>query len=279
MSQGEGKINAPGERQQGPTRKVPEGVVDNGRRRKGAGRKSGKSRRDQSLPRGEEQASSSSSLLGTTTVTIDPEQAQDAGKGGDNEKSNTDDMAVLQALYDGAPLSSVFHHDLAEGMLRYAIVCDYCIVKSYWFVHERVCNAPVLTCTWSGIIIPCVRIGGKHLGGDSAEYWTERFTFLACITGSELMTVEHKRMEEAAKRAAQKAVNQLRMSRHTLRAGAGQVTLMKHTNGRTFFVSISFIFFAFLSFSVLLVVVTQIRGHTAGSLPPLPLQYVPSFLS
>lgn len=40
------------------------------------------------------------------------------------------------------------------------------------------------------------------------------------------MTVEQKRMEEAAKRAAQRAVNQLRMSRHTLRAGAGQVTLV-----------------------------------------------------
>lgn len=38
------------------------------------------------------------------------------------------------------------------------------------------------------------------------------------------MTVEQKRMEEAAKRAAQRAVNQLRMSRRTLRAGAGQVT-------------------------------------------------------
>lgn len=37
------------------------------------------------------------------------------------------------------------------------------------------------------------------------------------------MTVEQKRMEETAKRAAQRAVNQLRMSRRTLRAGAGQV--------------------------------------------------------
>lgn len=47
------------------------------------------------------------------------------------------------------------------------------------------------------------------------------------------MTVENKRMEEAAKRAAQKAVNQLRMSRRTLRAGAGQVKFMKGTNGCT----------------------------------------------
>lgn len=39
-----------------------------------------------------------------------------------------------------------------------------------------------------------------------------------------MMTVEQKRMEEAAKRAAQRAVNQLRMSRRTLRVGAGQVT-------------------------------------------------------
>lgn len=45
--------------------------------------------------------------------------------------------------------------------------------------------------------------------------------------GSGLMTTEQKRMEEAAKRAAQRAVNQLRMSRHTLRAGAGQVTLVE----------------------------------------------------
>lgn len=42
-------------------------------------------------------------------------------------------------------------------------------------------------------------------------------------TGSGVSTVEHKRMEEVAKRAAQRALNQLRMSRRTLRAGAGQV--------------------------------------------------------
>lgn len=41
--------------------------------------------------------------------------------------------------------------------------------------------------------------------------------------GSGRMTVEQKRMEEVAKRAAQRAVNQLRMSRHARRAGAGQV--------------------------------------------------------
>lgn len=44
------------------------------------------------------------------------------------------------------------------------------------------------------------------------------------MAGSGLLTVEQKRMEEAAQRAAQRAVNQLRMSRRTLRAGAGQVT-------------------------------------------------------
>lgn len=38
-----------------------------------------------------------------------------------------------------------------------------------------------------------------------------------------VMSGEQRRMEEAAKRAAQQAVNQLRMSRRTLRAGAGQV--------------------------------------------------------
>lgn len=37
------------------------------------------------------------------------------------------------------------------------------------------------------------------------------------------MTVEQRRMEEAAKRAAQRAVNQLRMSRRTHRSGTGQV--------------------------------------------------------
>lgn len=41
-----------------------------------------------------------------------------------------------------------------------------------------------------------------------------------------MMTVEQKRLEEAAKRAAQRAMNQLRMSRRTLRAGAGQVFLI-----------------------------------------------------
>ncbi len=35
----------------------------------------------------------------------------------DDKRSKGDDNAVLQALYDGAPLSSVFHHDLAEGVL------------------------------------------------------------------------------------------------------------------------------------------------------------------
>lgn len=39
-------------------------------------------------------------------------------------------------------------------------------------------------------------------------------------------------MEEASKRAAQRAVNQLRMSRRTLRAGAGQV---EKPCGPTFF--------------------------------------------
>lgn len=40
------------------------------------------------------------------------------------------------------------------------------------------------------------------------------------------MSVEQKRMEEEAKRAAQRAVNQLRISRQNDRAGAGQVTLL-----------------------------------------------------
>lgn len=49
-------------------------------------------------------------------------------------------------------------------------------------------------------------------------------------TGSGRMTMEQKRMEEAAKRAAQRAVNQLRMSRRTLRAGAGQVRRAEYVN-------------------------------------------------
>lgn len=154
MSQGEGKINAPGERQQGPTGKGAEGVVDNSRRRKGARRKSGKSPRDQNLPRGAGHSSNLTSLLGTTTVTIDPEHGQDADEDRGIEKSNTDDMAVLQALYDGAPLSSVFHHDLAEGMSSHPIVCDYCIVNSsYLFVHQRVYQPPILQWMLSRLFI------------------------------------------------------------------------------------------------------------------------------
>lgn len=65
--------------------------------------------------------SSDSPLLGTATVTAEPEAGDGQGKGSaegdrDGEKSTGDDNAVLQALYDGAPLSSVFHHDLAEGV-------------------------------------------------------------------------------------------------------------------------------------------------------------------
>lgn len=44
------------------------------------------------------------------------------------------------------------------------------------------------------------------------------------LAGGGVMSVEQKRMEEEAKRAAQRAVNQLRMSRQNDRAGAGQVT-------------------------------------------------------
>eukprot|EP00903_Cladosiphon_okamuranus_P019263 g17709.t1 len=100
---------------------------------------------------------------------LEPEGGEGGGRTSsegdrEGEKSMGDNNAVLQALFDGAPLSSVFHHDVAEG--------------------------------------------------------------------SGMMTVEQKRMEEAAKRAAQRAVNQLRMSRHTLRAGAGQGGFQSSWTGR-----------------------------------------------
>lgn len=44
------------------------------------------------------------------------------------------------------------------------------------------------------------------------------------MTGAGVMSVEQKRMEEAAKRAAQRALEQLRRSRPNIRAGAGQVS-------------------------------------------------------
>lgn len=65
------------------------------------------------------------------------------------------------------------------------------------------------------LAISLVRVGPPHVS---------RSDLFFGVTGSGMMTVEQKRMEEAAKRAAQRAVNQLRMSRRTLRAGAGQVT-------------------------------------------------------
>lgn len=54
-------------------------------------------------------------------VTLEPEGGDGEGRRPaegerDGEKSKGDNNAVLQALYDGAPLSSVFHHDLAEGV-------------------------------------------------------------------------------------------------------------------------------------------------------------------
>lgn len=59
-------------------------------------------------------------MLGTATVTLEPEPGHDAGidrtEGNQDGVTPTgDDSVVLQALYDAAPLSSVFHHDLAEG--------------------------------------------------------------------------------------------------------------------------------------------------------------------
>lgn len=71
-----------------------------------------------SCAEGREINSEDSSLLGVATVIHGQGEGCDSAcsendRGGD--KSKSDDSAVLQALYDGAPLSSVFHHDIAEG--------------------------------------------------------------------------------------------------------------------------------------------------------------------
>lgn len=68
----------------------------------------------------DESSTNPSSLLGTATVVIKARDGASSNKGSmggdrDSDKSKGDDSAVLQALYDCAPLSSVFHHDLAEG--------------------------------------------------------------------------------------------------------------------------------------------------------------------
>ncbi|CAM9862204.1 unnamed protein product [Scytosiphon promiscuus] len=164
LFQGEGRIDAPKGNQRGSSRRLSD-------RTSGVERKDSKKKRAQrrGVHMARRQGSSiSSSLLGTATVSLD-ESGDGQGKGSpegdrDGGKSAGDDNAVLQALYDGAPLSSVFHHDLAEGVGR--------------------------------------------------------------------MTVEQKRMEEAAKRAAQRAVNQLRMSRHARRARGGQSGFQSSWTGR-----------------------------------------------
>ncbi|CAM9176674.1 unnamed protein product [Choristocarpus tenellus] len=84
------------------------------------------------------------------------------------DRSKGDDSAVLQALFDDSPLSSVFLHDLAEDSSK----------------------------------------GIAHL------------------------SLEDRRVEEDAKRAAKKALDQLRMSRQTVRAGAGQGGFQSSWTGR-----------------------------------------------
>ncbi|CAM9254896.1 unnamed protein product [Ectocarpus sp. 8 AP-2014] len=166
LFQGEGRIRFPQGEQQGSKSRRSEGASDVQRKN---GRKKSPSRRGNRVARRESASPSSSPLLGTATVTVAPASGDEERKSSvdgdqDSEKSKGDDKAVLQALYESAPLSSVFHHDLAEGSGR--------------------------------------------------------------------MTMEQKRMEEAAKRAAQRAVNQLRMSRRTLRAGAGQGGFQSSWTGR-----------------------------------------------
>ncbi|CAM9824223.1 unnamed protein product [Ectocarpus sp. 12 AP-2014] len=166
LFQGEGRIRFPQGEQQGSNSRRSEGASDVRRKN---GRKKSRSRKGNRVARRESASPSSSPLLATAKVTVAPASGDEERKSPvdddqDSEKSKCDDKAVLQALYEGAPLSSVFHHDLAEGSGR--------------------------------------------------------------------VTMEQKRMEEAAKRAAQRAVNQLRMSRRTLRAGAGQGGFQSSWTGR-----------------------------------------------
>lgn len=113
--QGEGRIDAPRGEQRGAGRgRSGVSVAHSKRSRK----TSGSSRQEKG---GDRLKSPRSSLLRATTVALEPEGGKGEGKSGaeggrDGEKSKGDDNAVLQALYDGAPLSSVFHHDLAEGV-------------------------------------------------------------------------------------------------------------------------------------------------------------------
>lgn len=135
--QGEGKIDAPNETQRVSSSNYA------GRSRGGQGRgvrkKAGKSRREQSR---QEKLPTSSSFIGTITVAVRPEREDDAGEGGvesdrERDKSKDDDSAVLQALYDGAPLSAAFHHDLAEG------ACVPLAVMHSWYEMDMVISLSV----------------------------------------------------------------------------------------------------------------------------------------
>lgn len=117
--QGEGRIDAPNGEQRGAGRERLEEANAAPRRRT---RKRRSSNRQEGGAQGETLSSHSSSLIGTIAVSLEPEAENGnvtcPSEGDrDGERSKGDDNAVLQALYDGAPLSSVFHHDLAEGML------------------------------------------------------------------------------------------------------------------------------------------------------------------
>lgn len=117
--QGEGRIDAPNGEQRGAGRKRSE--ESNAAPRKRMRKKSGTSRREEGRARGENLSSGSSSLIGTISVPLEPEvETRNVKSPSESERDDTrskgDDNAVLQALYDGAPLSSVFHHELAEGV-------------------------------------------------------------------------------------------------------------------------------------------------------------------
>lgn len=123
--QGEGKVEVShggGRSQSGSTRDRHDGIS-----RKRDRKQSQKAQSDKPEPQagkrseGYETSPNTSALIGTATVAVEPtagNSAETTTTGADepkSDKSKSDDRAVLQALYDGAPLSSVFQHDFAEG--------------------------------------------------------------------------------------------------------------------------------------------------------------------
>lgn len=122
--QGEGKVEVArgGDRSQSGSTRDKRDEISRKRTRK----QSRQAQSDKPAPRGGKRSEryetprNPSALIGTATVAVEPTAGNSAEKttGADepkSDKSKSDDRAVLQALYDGAPLSSVFQHDFAEG--------------------------------------------------------------------------------------------------------------------------------------------------------------------